>query len=75
MAPEVIEETEYNTGADIWSFGILAMELANGETPEKDVEDPKDLLAKYKKNGAPKLNNPKWSKDFHEFVGKCLVMD
>lgn len=34
MAPELIKgERKYNTKIDIWSFGIFAMELANGDPP------------------------------------------
>ena len=34
MAPELIRgERKYNTSVDIWSFGVFAMELANGEPP------------------------------------------
>ena len=35
MAPELIKAKSvgYGTSIDIWSFGILAVELANGEPP------------------------------------------
>ena len=34
MAPEMIKgERFYTTKVDIWSFGILAMELADGDPP------------------------------------------
>ena len=34
MAPELIKgERRYDTKVDIWSFGIFAMELANGDPP------------------------------------------
>ena len=40
VAPEVIAGTGYSLSADIWSFGILLVELLTGQLPFEDKNDP-----------------------------------
>ena len=65
MAPELIEEKNYDTAVDIWSLGILAIEMVTGDVPI-DADDPEGVLEKIKKEGPPKLK--KGSNEFKEFV-------
>ncbi|TKY47944.1 Serine/threonine-protein kinase fray2 [Spatholobus suberectus] len=78
MAPEVLQpEGGYNSKADIWSFGITALELAHGHAPFSKYPPMKVLLMTIQ-NAPPGLDydrDKKFSKSFKEMVAMCLVKD
>ncbi|EGC30459.1 hypothetical protein DICPUDRAFT_90051 [Dictyostelium purpureum] len=73
MAPEVLNQSKYNLKVDVWSLGITAIELADGDPPLSDV-NPMRAMYMVPRRPSPTLKDPKkWSKDFVSFVDLCLT--
>ena len=65
----------YDNRCDIWSLGITAIELADGDPPLAD-EHPMRALFKIPRNPPPTVKNPKkWSSLFLEFVSRAVTKD
>ncbi|XP_051152919.1 serine/threonine-protein kinase BLUS1 [Andrographis paniculata] len=84
MAPEVIHShTGYGFKADIWSFGITALELAHGRPPLSHLPPSKSLVMKITKRfrfsdhyeKTKDRKSKKFSKAFKDMVGLCLDQD
>ncbi|GAA6060651.1 hypothetical protein JCM10212_001207 [Sporobolomyces blumeae] len=78
MAPEVVERKSYDSKADIWSFGITALELASGRAPNS-LYPPAKALSKTILDDSPQLDREggkyKYSKNMKEMIDACLIKD
>ncbi len=75
-----MEQTNgYDSKADIWSFGITAMELGYGRAPYSQFQPMKVLLLTLQEEPPTceiyKDNSYKFSKHYHSLIAKCLRKD
>lgn len=84
-APELVAGKKYQQSVDIWSLGIIAIELATGKAPFSDLEpllqtkaiigNPPPSLTPQTKRPNENSNQQTYSPLFCDFVSKCLQKD
>ncbi|KAM9294253.1 serine/threonine-protein kinase PAK 6 [Gastrophryne carolinensis] len=75
MAPEVIIRSAYGTEVDIWSLGIMVIEMVDGEPPYFS-DSPVQAMKRLRDNPPPKLKNShKVSPILRDFLERMLTRD
>lgn len=74
MAPEVVTKQPYTSAVDIWSLGIMTLEMIDGEPPYMD-QDPIKALYLIATIGSPEIKNPQeLSPGLRDFLAVCLKL-
>lgn len=74
LSPEIITRKAYDTKTDIWSLGILIIEMVEGAPPYLN-EAPLKAIYLIASRGKPPINYNRISPELADFLDNCLNID
>lgn len=74
MAPELISGKDYDFKVDIWSLGIVLVEMTEGVPPYLEL-DPLKALFEIATKGLPEWSKDNWSDELESFLKKCTEFE
>lgn len=75
MSPERIKNKPYHYSSDIWSFGLVLLELATGQYPIHQHNNCIEMAQAILDCEIPTLPEGKFSPELIDFVRQCLFRD
>ena len=75
MAPEVFTIKKFDAKADIWSLGVMLLEMLEGDPPYMEFPPVRALFLTAAR-GLPQLKQPGESSDeLKDFLARCIATD
>ena len=76
MSPERMEGEKYSAKGDIWSLGLVLVEMMTGKFPYPETRGFLEMLEQIKENDSPNVpDNGKFSFKLRDFLTCCLQKD
>lgn len=74
MSPERMEGQQYDYAGDVWSLGVMLIEVVTGKFPFKETRDFLEMHHQIWEEASPNVpQNGNFSPELTDFVERCLL--